>query len=594
MPATASRDIIWATCPPDADALDPAVSCGYVPVPLDWKHPEREKINIYFELYPHTNRGSAESAILFNIGGPGTTTTGLRWGWVPIFSANMDAHDLLLVDDRGRGFSGTIDCPELDRIANIGFINANDTALWDPAVAECAAQLGDAASRYGTGEVGQDTEAVRAALGYDKVDYVGVSWGGVDVTAYATRFGEHLRSLVLDAPVGTPRLKDFAAERYSTHADPRMVRLVCLRSPTCSADHANPDAALDRLIKAIRRDPLEGNAYDADGNLRHVQIDEDALLYYVVHNPTGNFTSTGELLAAAASLKRGDPVPLLRLGAEGSFRAVGEDPTYFSEGDSRAAMCIDTHQPWEWSEPVSEREEQFKEAIEGLPSNYFTPFSKPAATGLLFSFSRRCLWWEKPTPSSPVTPLHAHYPAVPTLVLTGDIDAVVPLEETTKVAALFPNSTFVKLAKLGHFGLQWSQCARKLESQFLETLQPGDTSCARTPEVVWPAVGRFPLYAEQAHPAEVDPNDQNQIGEAERKVVTVAVAAAIDTLQRSIIGSGNGVGLRGGTFHTDYGDGSVWTTTLTNCAFSKDVTVNGTVTWHYSSAWYYSGPLVAT
>jgi hypothetical protein len=80
---------------------------------------------------------------------------------------------------------------------------------------------------------------------------------------------------------------------------------------------------------------------------------------------------------------------------------------------------------------------------------------------------------------------------------------------------------------------------------------------------------------------------------AERKVVTVAVAAAIDALQRSIIGSGNGVGLRGGTFHTDYGDGSVWTTTLSNCAFAKDVTVNGTVTWHYSSVWYYSGSLVA-
>jgi len=59
----------------------------------------------------------------------------------------------------------------------------------------------------------------------------------------------------------------------------------------------------------------------------------------------------------------------------------------------------------------------------------------------------------------------------------------------------------------------------------------------------------------------------------------VAVATATDALQRSIIGSGSGVGLRAGTFSTDYGDGSVWTTTLTNCAFSEDVTVSGTETW---------------
>ncbi len=59
----------------------------------------------------------------------------------------------------------------------------------------------------------------------------------------------------------------------------------------------------------------------------------------------------------------------------------------------------------------------------------------------------------------------------------------------------------------------------------------------------------------------------------------MAVATAVDALQRSIIGSGTGVGLRAGTFSTNYGDGSVWTTTLTNCEFSTDVTVNGTVTW---------------
>jgi len=59
--ATASKDIISVQCPPEAIALNPAVSCGYVPVPLDRKHPNREKINIYFEVYPHSMKSAGRN-----------------------------------------------------------------------------------------------------------------------------------------------------------------------------------------------------------------------------------------------------------------------------------------------------------------------------------------------------------------------------------------------------------------------------------------------------------------------------------------------------------------------------------------------------
>lgn len=108
------------------------------------------------------------------------------------------------------------------------------------------------------------------------------------------------------------------------------------------------------------------------------------------------------------------------------------------------------------------------------------------------------------------------------------------------------------------------------------------------------------------------PRRARLFGIAERKVVTVAVATATDAVQRSILGSGDGVGLRAGTFHTDYGI-DAWTTTLTGCAFSKDVIVDGSVLWgvdksfvadltvigsgtsggalHVEGAWQASGPV---
>jgi hypothetical protein len=53
----------------------------------------------------------------------------------------------------------------------------------------------------------------------------------------------------------------------------------------------------------------------------------------------------------------------------------------------------------------------------------------------------------------------------------------------------------------------------------------------------------------------------------------------LDALKRASIGSGMGVGLRGGTFETNFDDNGDQTITFTNCAFANDITVSGTVVW---------------
>jgi pimeloyl-ACP methyl ester carboxylesterase len=424
-----------------------------------------------------------------------------------------------------------------------------------------------------------DTDAVRAALGYDKVDYWGASYGGEDVTAYATRFGQHLRSIVLDAPEGTPALRAFLLDGKEARSTARAVRLDCTRSPTCSPDHPDSDGEFDQIIEAIRKEPLRGVAHNASGNLVPVNLDEAALLYLAI-NETGNFVSTGEILAAGNSLSHGDAAPLLRLGAEVSpLVSDYGDPTTYSQGDYFATMCVDAHEPWDWSASIPQRKIQLASAASELSPDHFAPFSNTAGTSLEVSFENQCLWWQKPTPSSPVTLPAAVYPNVPTLVLDGDMDTIVPMEEVQQVAGLLPNTTFVPVAEAGHVTAYWTQCSANLESEFFETLQVGDTSCAKSPETVWPAVGRFPLFAEDARAAEVDPAGTNEIGVAERKVVTVAVATVTDALKRSMIGSGNGVGLRGGTFQTTVDTNGNQMTALTNCGVAKDVTVSGSVVW---------------
>lgn len=557
--------VIPAVCPEPWAAL-----CGYLPVPLDRRHPSGAKVNIYFEVYPHGNAGPAESAILMNFGGPGASTTAARDGAQFIFGPNLDVHDLLLIDDRGRGLSGAIDCEELQ----------HGTADFDQAETDCAAQLGAAASLYGSGDIAADTEAVRAALGYDKVDYFGVSYGGVDATAYATRFGEHLRSVVMDAPVGTPARVEFTRLQFRAHSDPRMVNLVCERSQLCAVDHPQGEKEFAGLVQAVRASPVEGDTHDAFGDPIHIRVDEEALLNFVVTYPSGVFTSTGEILAAGAALKRGDSAPLLRLAAEGQFGLTGDygDPTFYSQSAFYATGCVDAGQPWDWDSGIATRMQEYSQAVVELPGNYFAPFAKGPVTGMLNStLGQQCIWWQRPTPSSPMAPNHAVYPNAPTLVMDGDLDNRVPLEQTMDVAALFPDSTFLKIPGAGHETINYSPCALNLVSVFIENLQAGDTSCADTPFQNWPAVGRFPSVAADASPAMADPAGGNEASAGELKIVSVSVATVIDTLQRSIIGSGSSVCLRGGNFQTNYD--TSWTTTLTDCAFSRDVIVNGTVVW---------------
>ena len=565
--AAASPEVVWVECPLEAQQL--GGMCGKLPLPLDRGRPDGPKIKIYFEVYLHTNSGPAISAILANPGGPGASTTALRGLAFAFFGQNLDVHDFLLIDDRGRGGSDAVDCEELQ----------HGTAPFAKAESDCAAQLGVTASRYGTGDVAMDTDAVRAALGYDKVDYWGGSYGGMDVTAYATRFGEHLRSIVLDAPEGTPDLQTFALDGSSAQASVREVQLDCLRSPTCTIDHPNPDEEFISLIQKIRGKTVEGYAHDASGNLVWVRLDEGTLLYLATY-PTGRYVGAGEILAAADALAHGDSAPLLRLGAEVTpLVSDYGDPSNGSQGDYFATMCVDAHAPWDWSRPIGERKRQFSEAVRDLLDDHFAPFSKSAGTNLEVSLEKQCLWWEKPMPYSTVTLSDPTYPNVPTLVMTGDLDTTVPTEEVRKVASLFPGSTLVRVVEAGHETILWTQCAAGLQSQFFETLQIGDTSCTQTPETVWPALGRFPLVAADALPAEVNPDGGNQIGESERKVVTVAVATAIDALKRTTIGSGVGAGLRSGSYASSSDTNGNQSITLQDCSFAQGVIVSGTVTW---------------
>jgi len=498
-----------------------------------------------------------------------------------LYGASLDVQDFVLFDDPGRGSSAAINCSDLQ----------HGTAPFDTAVAECAAQLGARASAYGTGTIADDAEALRAALGYDKIDYIGVSYGGEDATAYATRYGSHLRSILFDAPAGSPYLPAFAADRGSTSSIPRAIELGCQRSPTCRVDHPDPDSELSSLIQSIHNAPLIGTGNNAFGVPTPVKIDEGSLAALLIAGTgppfgppgSGGFVDDNEVLAAARAYAQGDSVPLLRIGAEGIIPLSIDygDPTFFSEGDFLATQCVDMSQPYNWRNSISVRTAELNNAISELPPDYFAPFSNDVARYPIFAFERQCLNWQRPTPPDPVLPSTPVFPDVPVLVLHGDMDAQISTEQDQAIAEQFPLSTFIQVASSGHVTSGFGKCGTDISNHFLETLQPGDTSCAQTSKTVWPAVGRFPLFAADALPATSVVGNYGTVYDL--RVVSVAVATMRDALQRTTLGSTGGVGLRGGTW-TDAVGANSQVITLSDCLFSEDISISGTITYGFDTS----------
>ena len=582
LPASANEAAVTQACPRGAF---PGAVCGHVDVPLDRGAPQAGTIAIAFELYLHSDPGPATSAILVNWGGPGGGTIVGRGSAFFLFWPLLAEHDLLLIDDRGRGFSGVLYCPELQYA--VGTIAEQ--------VQACADILGADSDRYGTGDIAMDTDAVREALGYELVDYYGVSYGGADINAYATRFPEHIRSLVLDSPWGDTLARQEESIHASSYVTSTLdvIQIICERSASCSAERGDPVGDFGSLVEHVRLDPVTGRATSWDGRRIRVTVDPKSVIEYLMY-PWYFFTNLSEIASAAAALERDDPAPILRLAAEGFYPIEGAPmpdplpppPRQFSYGSFVATFCPDTEWEWDWSAPIADRETQHGSEIAAAPAELFLPFTGAEATDSTFIGTPYCILWPDPTGSSPIAPPNAVYPDVPTLVIGGDLDNVVPLQITEWTADLFPDSQLVEFAGAGHGAAFWSSCALELVRGFVATLEIGDTSCADTPEFAIPSVGEFPLVAAEASPAHPWPGGDNQARVAERRVAAVAAAAVKDAIARAnlaFIGPGKveSRGLRGGRVFFEFKGKNGFNVLihLENVRFAEDVRIDGIVHW---------------
>ena len=431
----------------------PHARCGTIERPLDPRDPDGATITIGFELHRANNRNKPSLGTIVAVeGGPGYASTDSRDYYLDLFAPLLARRDMLLVDARGTGTSSFINCPGLESLQGDYLEN----------IRLCGEQLGAASDLYGTALAADDLAAVLDALRIDRIDLYGDSYGTFFGQSFAIRHPDRVRTLTLDAAYPVEDQDPWYRDLNRAMRD--AFRLVCERDPGCSALGGDVIDRLAALADALRADPLAGQAYDGDGVLRDVEIDA-SFLSYLAGVATYGTTVYEELDGAGrAWLERGDPAPLLRIAAEQTdWTEVGE-PEVFSYGLYVAVVCNDYPQLWDIAAPFDERPAQFEASVAELRANdaeAFAPFTVDDWLASPWTEYESCINWPAPDPWVPPVDSPATYPAVPTLVLVGDLDSITSSEGSRIVADRFPNSTFVQVANTGHVTalIDYSRCA---------------------------------------------------------------------------------------------------------------------------------------
>ncbi|MFD9739711.1 alpha/beta hydrolase [Umezawaea sp. NPDC059074] len=245
--------IAWHSCPEVPDA-----ECGTLRVPVDWARPRGESFDLAVARRTAGDPTRRIGVLVADMGGPGGSGAAFAQS-KGLFTPDVrERFDVVGFDQRGTGDSARARCsddllnrgPSTYPVDQAGFdaLVAHNREL----IADCRARSGPVFDHADASQSARDLDALRRALGEQKINYFGVSYGTVLGQAYAERFGARLRSMVLDSVLDhSADVRRFVGDRAaSTEAAFGEFEQWCARTTTC--------ALHGRDVRAVLADALKG------------------------------------------------------------------------------------------------------------------------------------------------------------------------------------------------------------------------------------------------------------------------------------------------------------------------------------------------
>lgn len=441
----------WGPCPVADSPPDAAVECATIAVPYDYNYPGGPTFTLPVSRIP--SKAAKPQLLMMNPGGPGISgVDDLRSGW-DYYEKFSDNYTVVSFDPRGVGASfpaaSCLDDQQKAAVFNQPSVPTSDTDAQNRqrlAVgigASCESQFSAVLSNLGTENVVRDMDAIRAAMGFDKVSYLGYSYGTFVGALYAQAFPERTDRMVLDS-VMDPKL-DYRQVRHDQaigmQSSVAAFAEDCLRRIDCPLPGPASTAVASIIDLIVQRDrqPFVG----ADGR----ELSGSRMLALVEssqYQPVSGWPRLREVLRQAMT---------------GAWPAVVEaaySPDLMvnpADSEYLAVVCIDF---------ANERDPQ-------APARLAPEWSResPVSGGNRAWSLAPCESWPVPAvrKPGPVNPRGAG----PVLILTTTGDPATPLKWAQSLHEQIRGSSLVIAPGPGHLASSQNACAEDALVAFLQS-----------------------------------------------------------------------------------------------------------------------------
>jgi pimeloyl-ACP methyl ester carboxylesterase len=461
--------------PCQIEGVEAAAECGRLFVYENRATERGRKIPIYFVRFRATSETRLPDPMFVLTGGPGENATA-RAAAHAAGSPFLNERDVVVFDQRGTGQSNALDCVSYDLVSNPEqFSTIFEKNLFEPTrFRECAERLKENADlgQYTTTNIAADIDDLRAALGYEKINLTGGSYGTTLALEFIRRHGENVRAAILGGVIPPSVLqnqsiaKDFE-DALSALFDACEVSVECANTfPTFRQDFFD-------MLAAVKQHPVEVTLPHSVTNEATTVTLAYAELVTAIRYQLYSAAISAALPFYVASATEGDFAPIAGLLPQLLYML----PNIASEGLWASVRCAE--------------EAPFIDMPRAVQASQNTVLG----TIRLEQQEAICSSWPRGR-----IPSDFHDPVVsdvPVLLMAGEVDAATPVWMAEEAAKTLANGKLVVFANSSHWDSGEPGCYAGMVSRFLAdaSVENIDSSCAA--EIQRPPFGtstpEFPL-----------------------------------------------------------------------------------------------------
>ena len=413
--------------------------CGTLEVWEDRAAKQGRKVPLKVVVVPALAASPEPDPLVLLAGGPGQGAAKLAKDVMPLLDRIQRNRDLVFVDQRGTGDSRPLECDPVAPDASLTEQFSDEPH--EKAMRACLAGYDADVRQYTTPVAMDDLDEVRQALGYEKLNLWGVSYGTRAALVYLRQHPEHVRTVILDGVAPLSLLLPAYVARDSQ------------RALDLTFSHCEQDAACSQRFPDLRArfQKLEAGLASAPVRTR------------VEHPVTGV----------------AEDVVITQAGFNGALRGL----LYLPEAAALVPLVLDKAEQGDWRPFVAAHHTLSGGMDRNLSAGMFFSVvcseDAPLITDALLARETKDTWLGERAVRDMLRPC-AYWPRgelppgyrepvksdVPVLLLSGELDPVTPPAWAEDAKKTLSHSLHVVLPGVGH-GTSSVGCARALMADFV-------------------------------------------------------------------------------------------------------------------------------